>query len=1392
MQNPTYYKDYFEIKPEHSSVMTRDKINEKPEKWLDFYPHDTFLNIVLNLLTQFDRGNRSLWITGAYGTGKSHAALVLQKLFMDDESRVEMWFSNRKHILNDNVVEGIRKWRKKSILVVYEYGSDNISTPSQFMMRIQRAIRKACKDNDYIIPTMCHDEKLLARIQEQEVHFFKKRDEIQNKLAHLTNDIKTYVQLKTRCDKDASDLLRDVEIVLEYDSVYLPFDADQLLNWVKEIIKINSIGKIVFLWDEFSSYIDKNSRELKAFEMMAEPKALQCGFHFVPITHMGINAYLADGANSAKKANDRYHFCQLEIPPNTVFMLGEDAFRIKDPSWSDEKEVLWSGVSFLVQNYVIGKMPEGVIAKDFKRILPLHPMAAFLLMHLSTTVGSNVRSFFDYLMNTTEQSEFQKFITEGGPSIPDRQYLMVDYLWHYFIERDDLGQDSHIYEIRSEFYSKKNHLQKNTSEERVFKAVLLYSLMSKMGKGGGNALLMPTVENLIRAFEGDGAVINVKSILENLKERNCFSIFNGQIMPFQSSTVIDVSIFRSRFTSLVADHTCNEIKRKIDSYGDKLRFVIQGADGDTINPSDIKHKEDYGEGTPLGGNKILICNLFAKDHKGKLEIPGKVKKLVKQFSHLRIIFLTFPDITFCDTNKNHWETFIELIARASPNLTTDQGTKKSYESRSKEIIDQWNQRITNPTVHINAYVANPQLEGEPYVFDTTWGGLKELILLQLGNWFEYNIDRDSGYPVSAFDGKATGLSAWALAGIVNNPSSKFGTLIKNLEKNRITFETNWFEQNHTHRLTKIHDFCLRRLDYAVGKGTQFSLRKLYIELQRAPYGFERNGFSAFILGFVLKGWLNKKLQWTNGQMTNPLDENTLAEMIGDVVGDNGNNLLKAEKRICKLSEEEKSFTKHVSQLFDMPYDSSATPESVLSSLGEHISLRTGGVPLWMLPPYLCFIETETVQEEICEVINKLCEVLPKSSKSILLRTESIKVIGDKLKKTEGLFEAIQKYLNPEKFQEVFHTYVDQREPELTTLAKNVYDNRGAYYQSISEKFRQDASWLWNEGDVSGVLTDVKSQYEVIRETQQLFGNMPYMSFNEALERLSKLLYNENKISVSALSSKYPFVSQLGRLVCNVKLQGNELKELVVLLIQHNKIIRELFLDPVKTRQIDFLKCLFRDSGKTITDIEWKLILQNLTNRAKSEEHIFNQNAWSEIETILIDSEGTKLREVWNLETSSSSPSSWSEKTGMPAEILFDDSFVVRDVLSIIETPERYTTSQIKDARIIIETKLIPFEIELDLSDRFIKRFLSSRYLILDISAVSLRDYLFQKLGNKPNEWRDSSEYEHVISAFVKINYDTTLRPLIEERVQALDDATAKTTLLNLIKKSPEVGIELFE
>ncbi|HRS97347.1 MAG TPA: hypothetical protein P5040_04115 [Smithella sp.] len=82
-----YYKDYFGISEDYAPCMTREDINRSPETWLNFYPHETFVSLLRDLLASLDGGDKSIWLTGAYGTGKSHAA---PEMYDEIETTIEL------------------------------------------------------------------------------------------------------------------------------------------------------------------------------------------------------------------------------------------------------------------------------------------------------------------------------------------------------------------------------------------------------------------------------------------------------------------------------------------------------------------------------------------------------------------------------------------------------------------------------------------------------------------------------------------------------------------------------------------------------------------------------------------------------------------------------------------------------------------------------------------------------------------------------------------------------------------------------------------------------------------------------------------------------------------------------------------------------------------------------------------------------------------------------------------------------------------------------------------------------------------------------------------------------------------------------------------------------
>ena len=95
--------------------------------------------------------------------------------------------------------------------------------------------------------------------------------------------------------------------------------------------------------------------------------------------------------------------------------------------------------------------------------------------------------------------EFKAFIEKGGLDVSGHQFLTVDHLWQYFVERDDLGTDQFVQEARAEYARRETELQPD--EQRVFKAVLLFGLIEQ-SQGAGHPLLSTTVEKHQTQFRG--------------------------------------------------------------------------------------------------------------------------------------------------------------------------------------------------------------------------------------------------------------------------------------------------------------------------------------------------------------------------------------------------------------------------------------------------------------------------------------------------------------------------------------------------------------------------------------------------------------------------------------------------------------------------------------------------------------------------------------------------------------------------------------------------------------------------------------------------------------------------------------------------------------------------
>lgn len=134
------YSDYFEVNEEYFPCFDESAIN-KGATWDDTYPHATFVEL-LNATERMLGGttNRSLWIHGAYGTGKSKCAYALKKILEVSEEELSAYWDKYEQLRNNQPLLGkILGHKEQGIICAYRYASGSISTP-EALLRISMII----------------------------------------------------------------------------------------------------------------------------------------------------------------------------------------------------------------------------------------------------------------------------------------------------------------------------------------------------------------------------------------------------------------------------------------------------------------------------------------------------------------------------------------------------------------------------------------------------------------------------------------------------------------------------------------------------------------------------------------------------------------------------------------------------------------------------------------------------------------------------------------------------------------------------------------------------------------------------------------------------------------------------------------------------------------------------------------------------------------------------------------------------------------------------------------------------------------------------------------------------------------------------------------------------
>lgn len=1391
MEQKRHYADFFSVPQDYKANETRESINDAPHTWTKFYPHVKYVEFLSTLLEVINGDDKTIWMTGNYGTGKTIAVLVTQKLFMDDESRVKQWFADRKNALGDGetIQNNLFGRRNEGTLVVYDYNADGLDANEGFLVRLERGVVSALNEKGMTIPAKANLNEITDRLHREGADFFKTRDKIQDKLAYLHSGIKTVDQLinelnrPQNADDAPTDLLGDIQKVFHEDSIFLGLSTERFSEWIDAVIAANNLKRVIYIFDEFSAFIENNKGGLKTFEEVAEKAGK---FYFVPVTHLDITSFKSEIAKNPEKSKDRFYFRNLEMPNDVAFRLAGDAIKRGSVpenaiEWETEKTQLWSAVSSIAD---VNFDANDVSRQSFYDILPIHPMAAFLLKFLSTLAGSNQRSIFEYLKGSANGREFQDFCRSGGPSVENRQFLTADYLWKYFIERDDLGLNKEITAIRSEFERIKNREFQNRTEDdediRVLKSVLLFCLLGRLTLDS-HKRLKPTVENIELTFRGDGAIVGVANIVKNLAEKHCFSVLNGNIELFTTSVggvelQTEIPKYENKFHDLLSDKTIAELDKHTKpyrQYHSAGRFEIKVSDYSHTNVSNISSsvRDRFGS----QGSSILLWFVVARDKTEQSQISDKIKSLLGQLREHRILCFAFPNLTFCEKNADLWQEYVRQYAQYM--LENDSTAKGQRKNALDKMEKAWFGDITQAQV-IKVYTTNANVSVS--INDTSWANFKTLISEYVKKSLPCCMDYLTSQ-ITAFG--ISGLKSWALAGIQFDAASGQYRQLVNVFKNQgISADGNWFVQNTDHPLTKVHELFEKKIANTIGKGTNLSLRKVYIELQRAPYGMKYNVLSAFSLGFVLKDILVKNYQWTNEQITKSLDADTLADIIESVVKDDGNDKIRGEKLICRLSKEEKAFVENAPKMFGITNAiPDGTIESVLLSIQTRLENTSGRVPLWVLPEYVQSV-SEPQAELISAVLEKVCVAGSISSKGkVEERSNAVKDIGTLILATSGLVDTINAYIKPENFLAAFRIYVDRTAPELRNLAEKVGDISGEYSSAVREKVGETAGWLWTQTDIGNEINRTVCEYEVIKMLKPLLGFTDYVPYKAIIDSFRTAITATNKLPKTLILSAYPMLADLLN-----RIDGNVSAEVIkAALSQNEDTIKKLFFDGSKALSIQLLKAKLSD----VTEIPAtapQTIYNALQSGFYTDETMFVNEMRSEVEDYVKNSVVKRIIAEWKRISGTETPSEWAIVNRIPVRLLLGDSREWRDLLGAIETPENYSSDKLKGLLEVLKGIQPPSIGECQ--KRFIAETIPQRYAKFNINLSSLLEFLRGEYGTQPNNWVIKPD----VQEFLGHQYKGEFAPQITDKLKKTSAEDLKKKLIQLANENPDLGLLFWE
>lgn len=1010
------YSKYITFPPFHPVC---DIMAEQGEYWTSFIPNNSFLDILDDLLTSLQslspKDHKSFWVQGTFGSGKSHAAIVIKHLLCDDF--IEIKEHAKRLTVNAERFARLQKLRSaKRYLPVTLKGAEKAYHARGAANYIKTGVKQSLDFYGINHHLKTDFDAYIKLLSDSSSHNWDKILFSEgSRLSYYTEEVASVITALKNADVKYLELVEEACAKGGWSAAE---DSISIVDWLKEAeaaVRQHGFSGIVIFWDEMTSLFRDNQLDeavLELIQKIAEVtfsanKDNPVEIYFYMISHKNLSDKNID------KIGDRFNRKEYSMEFVTTYSIlshlidREEVYELQEVKREFKKR---NEVNSLLSDLESDNGSSIAGESSLDRLFPLHPYSAYLCTLIAKNFGSTNRSVFKFIHD--DKNGFLSFINERN--IPET--CTSDYLWRFFEEsfKEDLALYGDVLQVHDRYA---RILKDEPSEvSKVFEVVLLLNALAK--RAIGDKLASPDENNICRAFAGvypKESVIKALSVIDSkdIISRNAMGLYviESSSLSREDLDKEDARLRKEYPTPAAIIKQSDFIRNEL--FGHMTAQLYREKEFEVMDMStpSAKTKLANSINSYTSGYKIKIILIPCREG----EIEATKSSYLSEIAPLTVnrnVIVVIPKESLLSKNYDNW-----LKYKAREAVSTRRGYPHEAEdakNNANKVLQTWLEDILGASFFVNlgessfeeasscseiVDIINNRMRKPRFAYGAEQ--YRELIKKQ-NAWKK----QQSPAIVSAV------LNASNRDELTKNLPGAFSPLMcvfRSLDNidlvgNDLKFSPNCPADAPLKVIKQEIDNRLK----GKKQGGLFDLSETLNFLTRPPYGLYQNAVSQFILSFCLRDYAGQLFS----SESFPINSAQLANVIKAIfVKWDGGTDKKREATLRFGSEEENKFNEQMSVLFDLSPSRNTTQTIRAIKLGFSSKV---GAPLWALK-YL-----SNVDEKIVEDYNRLIEFVQKD-RSVPSQNE-FKEINTLI---EIRFIDFKRLLNRDNFQKAFCNFIER-------------------------------------------------------------------------------------------------------------------------------------------------------------------------------------------------------------------------------------------------------------------------------------------------------------------------------------------------------------------------------